>query len=123
MASAIMTGEIRVSNQGNVFTKTFSAMVTVSQWYTNQVVLANGISDFVVSTIFVSNPMFIALTANSVCRVAFGGTSQISSASAGMQFRDMFALIGSGIAVSGPFNIHFSNSSGDSATITMVAAM
>ena len=127
MASAVISGEIRVSNQGNVFSKSFAALVTVSQWYTNQIILNNGVSNHVLSLTTLSNPIFLALTATSIVRVNIGGkdwgsaTSSLSAGSAGLQFKDLFALVGSGIAVSGPFNLQFANSSGDSAVITIIA--
>lgn len=122
MSSAVVSGTIRVSNNNNVFTNAFSAIVTVSQWQTQQIILANGISDFIVSIATQSNPGFLMLMATSLVRVNFGEhASADSAASLGYTFKDMFAQIGSG--QSGPLNIHLANSSGDSATVTLITGM
>lgn len=122
MSSAVVSGTIRVSNNNNVFVNAFSAFVTVSQWTTKQIILTNGISDYVVSMPTASNPQFLMMMATSLVRVNYGNlNSAASTASAGMSFKDLFAQVGSG--QSGPFNLHFANSSGDSATVTIVTGM
>ena len=122
MASAILSGAFRISNQGNIFNKAFDATVTVSTWHVQQINLANGVSDFALSFTHLSSPLVIFATATSICRIQYGGhVSVVSSGSAGWPFRDMWGVVGSGI--SGPTGIHFSNSSGDSAILTVAMAM
>ena len=118
MASAILSGAFRISNQGNIFNKAFDATVTVSTWQIQQLVLANGVSEIVVSNALVSAPSVIFATATSLCRINYSGhVSYVSAASAGWLFKDAWIHLGSGItSITG---IHFSNSSGDSATITL----
>lgn len=124
MASAIITGEVRVSNQGNVFTKAFSAMTTVSVWQVQQVNLAAGVSDWIVSLANQSAAQALVLMATSVCRVNFSGkdwgsaVSSLSAGSAGLQFRDLFAIMGSGM--SGIVGLHFANSTADSYVVTVL---
>lgn len=122
MASAILSGAFRISNSGNIFNKAFDATVTVSTWHIQQLVLANGVSDTIVSLAYVSIPGVIFVTATSLCRINYSGhASNLSAASAGWQFKDMWANMGSGM--SGPTGLHFANSSGDSATVTLAVGM
>ena len=118
MASAILSGAFRISNQGNIFNKAFDATVTISVWQVQQLVLANGVSEIVISNALISAPNIIFATATSLCRINYSGhVSYVSAASAGWQFKDMWAHMGSGIlSITG---VHFANSSGDSAIITM----
>jgi len=119
MAQTVVSGAVRVTDVSTIITRTFSAAITVSNWNVQEYTLANGISDFVVSRTHVSNPGFLMLMATSKVRVNFGGlVSAASLASTGYEFKDLFARIGSGI--SGDLNLHFSNSSGDSAVITVI---
>ena len=118
MASATISGAFRISNQGNIFNKAFDATVTVSQWHVQQLVLANGVSEVVISNTQLSLANTIFVTATSICRINYSGhASYVSAASAGWQFKDIWAHMGSGI--SGPTGLHFANSSGDSAIISM----
>lgn len=120
MANAVVSGALRLSSTSSVITRTFSAFVTVSTIFTDQFVLAAGVSEFVVSVPTISNPGVLVLTATGTCRVNFGNLpSSTSHASAGYQFTDMFAQVGSGI--SGALALHFANSGSDSATITVFA--
>lgn len=120
MASALLSGAFRISNAGNVFNRALSTTTTVSTWLIQDVVLTNGISDFVISLAAISAPNTIVVIGGaSICRINFSGhASYVSSGSAGWQFKDFFAMIGSGI--SGPTGLHFANSSGDSATVTVM---
>jgi hypothetical protein len=119
MAQNIVSGTVRITNTSTVYTRTFSAAVTVSNWTANDYTIANGLSDFIVSVAHVSNAGFLMLMATSTMRVNFGGhASADSAASLGFEFRDLYARVGSGI--SGDINLHFSNSSGDSAVVTVV---
>jgi hypothetical protein len=122
MASAILSGAFRVSNSGNIFNRAFDTTVTVSTWQIQQLVIANGVSDTIVSLAYISIPNMIFVTATSLCRINYSGhASNLSAASAGWNFKDMWAHMGSGM--SGPTGLHFANSSGDSATITLAIAM
>ena len=124
-ASAILSGAFRISNVNVVFNRAFSGIVTVSTWLTQEILLANGVSDTVFSFAQLQIPGVIMLIgATSICRVNFtgtvGGGSSVSAASAGMQFKDFWGVMGSGIA--GVSGIHLANSSGDSALLTLVMA-
>jgi len=122
MAQTVVSGAIRVTNVSQIITRTFSAAVTVSNWDVQEYTLDNGISDFIVSRAHLSNAGFLMLMATSIVRVNFGELpSAASFGSDGYQFKDLFARIGSGI--SGDLNLHFSNSSGDSAVITVIQGM
>ena len=48
-ASAILSGAFRISNVNVVFNRAFSGIVTVSTWLTQEILLANGVSDTVFS--------------------------------------------------------------------------
>ena len=118
MASAILSGAFRISNQGNIFNKAFDATTTVSVWQIQQLVLANGVSDIIVSNALISAPNVIFATATSLCRINYSGhISYVSGASAGWQFKDAWIHMGSGIA--SVVGFHFANSSGDSAVVTL----
>ena len=122
MASALLSGAFRISNQGNIFNKAFDITTTISTWHVQQVVLANGTSEFVLSFTHLSAPNTVFVTANSLCRINYAGhASYVSAASAGWQFKDLWAHVGSGM--SGPIGIHLANSSGDSAIITVAVGM
>lgn len=122
MAINIVSGTVRVTNTSNVYQRTFSAAVTTSNWNIQDYNMPNGLSDFIVSLDVQSSPGFLMLMATSTVRVNFGGhASADSAASLGQEFRDLYARVGSGI--SGDVNLHFSNSSGDSAVITVVHGM
>jgi hypothetical protein len=119
MASAVVSGSVRITNVSNVINPTFSALVTVSQWATHAIVLPDATDDFVFSSVHFSNPGFLLMYSTGIVRMQQGGLpSAASYASNGMEFKDLFAQIGSGI--SGPINMHFANSSGNSATVTIV---
>jgi hypothetical protein len=122
MAQNIVSGTVRVTNTSTVITRTFSAAVTVSNWNVQDYTITNGLSDFIVSLPNVSNPGFLLMMATSTVRVNFGGhASADSAASLGFEFKDLYARVGSGI--SGDINLHFSNSSGDSAVVTVIQGL
>lgn len=119
MANNIVSGTVRITNTSTVMTRTFSANVTVSNWHAQDYTLTNGLSDFIISIAHQSSPGFLMLMATSTVRVNFGNhASADSAASLGFEFKDLFARVGSGI--SGDLNLHFANSSGDSAVITVI---
>ncbi len=122
MASAVVSGAFRVSNNNNVFNRAFSGLTSVSAWVVQDLIIANGASDVILSYAQVSVPNVVFMTATSIVRVNFAGhASYVSAASAGWQFKDLFVWMGSGI--SGPIALHFANSSGDSATVTVGVGM
>jgi len=124
MASAHISGTIFIQDTSgtNVQARVVAVSVVVSQYVTQRIILANGVSNFIVSIASVSIPNVVWMTANSLCRVNFGNhASADSAASLGYQFKDIFAWAGSG--QSGPINIHYANSSGDSAIVTLVLGM
>lgn len=123
MALNIVSGTMRITDVSTIITRTFSASVTVSNWNVQDYTLANGLSDFILSILTpVSNPGFLMMMATSTIRVNFGGhASADSAASLGWEFKDLFARIGS--STSGDENIHFSNSSGDSAVVTVIQGL
>ena len=113
---ALFSGSLRVSSTSNMFTRSFSATVTCSTWATQEVVLLPNVSDFVVSNALLSNAMALFMTSTQTVRVNFAGLpSSVSAGSAGYQFKDLYALAGSGI--SGVQALHFANSGSDSATV------
>ena len=127
MATIDLTLQCRVSagNGGPVQANAASASVTVSTYQVSRINLANGASDYVVS--FgnqVSVPTVIILcSATSTCRVNFpdiGGAAAcaFSAGSAGIPFKDLFVVAGAALGLAS--NLHLSNSSGDSATITLI---
>jgi hypothetical protein len=121
MGTISVSGTIRVNDgSATVFTKTFSAAVTVSQFITRDIILANGVSDVIVSVAEMSNPGFMMLLGGtSALRVNFGNhASADSAASLGFEFNNLYAQIGSG--TSGSINLHIANSSGDSSVVTLV---
>lgn len=71
--------------------------------------LSAGTSDFIVSLAEISNPHTIFITSDDITRVNFGNLpSSTSHASAGFQFKEMFAIYGSSISSFPAF--HFANS-------------
>lgn len=122
MATNIVSGAVRITNTSTVYTRTFSAAVTTSNFNVQDYVIANGVSNFIVSLAAQSSPGFLMMMATSTVRANFGGhASADSAASLGFEFKDLYARIGSGI--SGDINIHLANSSGDSATVTIIQGM
>lgn len=130
MASAAISGAIFIQDVSGttIESRTFAPTVAVSQYVTHKIILANGVSEFVVSLASVSIPNIIYVTATSLVRINPGihiasaaGTCGVSTASAGMQFKDLFVWMGSGM--SGGGSLHFANSSGDSSVITMIMGM
>ncbi len=123
VASALLSGAFRISNVGNVFNRTISGTVAVSTWLAQDILLAHGVSELVLSLTTLSAPGVVMLiNATSICRVNYSGhASYVSAASAGWQFKDFWGQMGSGI--SGPTGIHLANSSGDSALVTLIVGM
>jgi len=118
VAQALFSGGVRVSSTSNVFTKTFSATVTVSTWTIQEIVLLPNVSDFVVSIATLSNAYAFLATATQNVRINFAGLpSSVSAGSAGYAFKDLFAIVGS--SVSGVQSLRTANSSSDSATVTL----
>ena len=120
MASALLSGAFRISNTGNVFNRVLSTTTTISTWLIQDMVLANGVSDIVISNTLLSSPNTnIVFGGASLCRINYSGhASYVSSGSAGWQFKDFWAHIGSGMSVI--TGVHFANSSGDSCTVTLI---
>lgn len=134
MALISVSGTVRVLGSGltsgqTVNTRTFSAAYVASTFMFQDFVLLNGVSDFVVSTATLSAGGFLlVLGGASLVRINPGlhiasslTTSGASVASLGVTFNGIYAQVGSG--ASGPLAIHFANSSGDSATVTVVYGM
>ncbi|HXH10781.1 MAG TPA: hypothetical protein VNP04_13595 [Alphaproteobacteria bacterium] len=129
MATMDLTLQARVSagNAGPVQTNAASASITVSAYQVTRLTIANGVSDFIYSVAQLSAPSVIILvSATSVCRVNWTNASvsaacAYSAGSAGVPFKDLFVIAGSGAAM--PSALHFSNSSGDSATFTVIVGM
>lgn len=134
MAKMEVSGSIRIVGSGltsglTMSTRTFSAAFTASTFMVQDIVLVNGASDVVVSIATLSQGGFLYIMGGtSVVRINPGlhiasavTTSGYSVASVGITFNGIYAQIGSG--GSGPLALHFANSSGDSATITVVYGM
>ena len=130
MASAAISGAIYIQDTSgtNIENRTFAPTIAVSQYVTHKIILINGVSEFVVSLASISIPGVIYVTANSLIRINPGihiasvaGTCGVSTASTGMQFKDLFVWAGSGM--SGGGSLHFANSSGDSAVVTLIMGM
>ena len=115
---ALFSGTLRVSSTSLVATKLFSSTITCSAWQMQEHVVLPNVSEFVVSIATMSNVIALLMTSTQTVRVNFAGLpSSVSAASAGYQFKDLFAVAGSGI--SGAQGLHFANSGADSATITV----
>ena len=121
MASALLSGALRISNTGNVFNRALSTTTTVSTYFVQDIVLANGVSDVVVSVAQISAAKVVVVIGGaSACRINYSGhASYVSAGSAGWEFKDLWAHIGQ---ASGVLGVHFANSSGDSATVTLIMA-
>jgi len=127
MATVDLTLNSRVSAGGGgpVQTNAASVSITTSAYQINRITISNGNSDYIVSfgaQVSVPNLLILA-SATSICRVNFGDFSvcaicAFSAGSAGIPFKDLFVTAGSGLALTS--NCHFSNSSGDSATFTLI---
>jgi len=129
--NVVVSGTVRVvSGTDTTFTKGFSATYTASHYVIRDLVLLNGASEVVLSLAEISNPGFtLVIGGVSGVRINPGlniaslisGPSAVAFASVGIAFKDLYTQIGSG--QSGPISMHFSNSSGDSATVTIVQGM
>ena len=117
--SMIASGVMRISGPVSTFTTfPFSAMFTASVYQVHQFQIANGVSDFILSLANLSNPGLVIAFADQVVRLNYGGESSASGGSAGRNFKDLWAQVGSGI--SGPLSFHFANSSGNAASVTVI---
>jgi hypothetical protein len=123
MAVIVTTHTVNVQDVAgtNIETRSMPISVTVSQYQVHRIILANGVSEFVVSQVNLSNPGVILITATSLCRVNWSSVSSTGLASAGQNFKDLFAIAGSGISAF--TGLHFANSSGDSAVVTLIIGM
>jgi len=120
MASALLSGAFRISNGGgNVFNRVLSTTTTVSTWFIQDMILANGVSDLVVSIASLSNAkVVVVIGGESALRINYTGhASYASAASAGWEFKDLWAHIGQTSGIQG---LHFANSSGNSVTTTVI---
>lgn len=122
MADAVLSGAVRISSTSNIMTRAFHISVAgISAYFTDEFILAAGVSEFVVSINTLSAPQYVFVTANNVARINYSGhASYVSAASAGWPF-NVWAQAGSGI-LSGPVGLHFANSGTNSALITVFAA-
>ena len=115
---ALFSGTLRVSSTSALLTKVFSATITCSTWQIHEIVLLPNVSNHNVSSTVLSNAIAMLATATGTVRMNFAGLpSSVSAGSAGYQFKDLFAIAGSGI--SGVQGINLSNSGADSATVTL----
>ncbi len=115
---ALFSGTLRVSSTSALLTKVFSATITCSTWQVHEIVMLPNVSDYIVSSTLLSNATAMLATSTNTVRINFTGLpSSVSSASAGYQFKDLVAIVGSNI--SGAQGIHLSNSGSDSATVTL----
>lgn len=134
MAKIEVSGAIKITGSGvtsglTMGTRTFSAAFVASTFIIQDIVLPNGTSDFVVSIATLSAGGFLYIIGGtSTVRINPGlhiasstTTSGVSTASVGITFNGIYGQIGSG--ASGPLALHFANSSGDSATVTVVMGM
>ena len=123
MASVVASGMIRISGPVSTFTAIpFSGLFTASVYQIHTLQLTNGISDFILSLGTFSNPGAVIAIADQIVRINYGNEpSAVSHGSAGRQFKDLWAQMGSGI--SGPLALHFANSSGQTASIVVIQGM
>lgn len=120
-----LTSRVSAGTGGPVQTANASVSITTSAYQITRVTISNGNSDYIVSfgnQVSVPN-IFILTSATSICRVNWPdisvcGICAFSAGSAGIPFKDLFVVAGSGLALMS--NLHFSNSSGDSATFTLM---
>lgn len=115
---ALFSGTLRVSSTSNLVTKVFSSTITCSTWLMQEIVLLPNVSDQVLSIATLSNAMAVLMTSTNTVRVNFANMpSSVSAGSAGYQFKDLYAVVGSGISGAGA--LHFANSGSDSATVVI----
>ena len=131
MASATITvtDSMRVASltgsNAQIATLSYLSAFNVSTTKTEEIVLlTTTTSDFLISSVFLSNVQIFQLVATDAVRVNFGnffgGASSVSNASAGMTV-NFLAFAGSGI--SGPLNLHlaYSGAAGSSTVRIMMA--
>ena len=129
MATMDITMNLRVSAGvgGPVQTNAASSVITVSVYDIRRLMIPNGESNFAYSIVGLSTPnVIILMSATSYMRVNWPHNSVsaacgFSAGSNGVQWRDLFTLVASGGLL--PSALYFSNSSGDSATFTLVVGM
>ena len=101
---------------GNVSNTISSTKFVAMNWN-----LSAGLSNFIVSINIMSNPHVILLQADGLVRVNFGNLpSATSHASAGFQFQDLFAIVGSDISSFPAF--HFANSTASARNVNFFMA-
>jgi hypothetical protein len=116
-----LIARVSAGANGPVQSQTASSSITISNYQVNRVTLANGVSDFIVSVAHLSGLAVVIVTsATSICRINMAGlnASAFSAGSAGIRFKDLFVVAGSGTSMTEA--LHFANSSGDSATFTLI---
>lgn len=122
MPTISVSGTVRVSWGSSIVTTIpFSSLYTASVALVHSLQISNGVSDTVVSLANLSAPGFVLLTADQLARVNYASESALSAGSAGRQFHGLFAQVGSGM--SGPLALHFANSSGNAASVTIIQGM
>jgi hypothetical protein len=129
LLNVLFSGGWRLSSTSDLITKGFSAQTpltaalgSLSTFVQQEIVIAAGVSEFLVSYSQLSAPQFIGMTATATVRVNFAGwASNLSAASASVvTFREGLMLM----SISGtlPSALHFANSGTDSSTITLCIA-
>lgn len=123
MPEVMFSGTLRISGMlSSTVLRGLSANIALTRYHAEQFIVNDGVSSFVTNPQGVTNPNFVFCTATQRVRVNIAGHPTFNSAaSAGQEFQDFWGFAGSGI-VSGPTGLYFSNSSGNSAIITVYLA-
>lgn len=122
-ASLSMTNTLTRSQFGSLMSDfrgdiTTSSLISSDRFAAFGFQLSAGMSEFVVSLPLLSNPHTIFMQSDDIARVNFGNLrSATSHASAGFQFKDIFAIYGSDISSFPAF--HFANSTLSDINITV----
>jgi len=124
MASgATFSGTLYISSVSTVASHSVSATLTISAFVQHQFTLSDGLSDFILSLAPLSNPTLTWCLADKTVRVNAWPNLDSQRASAGQLFAALFVLAGGTSAFSGPGALHFANSSGSAAQVTVLQGM
>ena len=122
MGTILVSGSVRITDDtGVVYTKLFSNTISISSFDVQTVVIADAAEDYEVSHPGFSSPTctIILTDVGSVGRVNFTGGPLNSESSEGYEFANFIMNMGSGISGLGD-GMLLANSSGDSATLTII---
>lgn len=122
MGTLTVSGTVKIADDsGQVYTKNFTNTITISQYQARTIILDDADEDVEVSAPTFSAPTatLMLTDAGSIVRANFTGGPLNSESSEGFEFAGFLMNIGSGISGLGD-GVLMANSSGDSATITII---